>query len=148
MAMKGVWGKSPCCNVYFRVVLPQISSVHPQTHQNAQRGAISPTGYSLAISILIFWGTERGRSDLDHGFNLQPGCTCTGARALERGLGQEPSTVQGKALLSPARGTQPPGDIPVTKKLHQPGWSNASPWEAPGQAHPDPFRDETNFPVC
>lgn len=37
--------------------------------------------------------------------SLQPGCTCTGARALERGLGQEPSTVSvGKSLAVPSSG--------------------------------------------
>lgn len=105
----------------------------------------------VLLSTSLFFGALRGAAVtwiMGLITSLQPGCTCTGARALERGLGQEASTVQGKVLLSPAQRTQPHEDIPVTKKLHQPGCSNASPWGAPAQGHPEPFRDETNFPVC
>lgn len=71
MAMKSVWGRTPAAMLILRWFHPKLAQFIPKPAEPL-RGAISPTGHSLAISILIFWGTERGRSDLDHGFNHQP----------------------------------------------------------------------------
>lgn len=151
-AMKSVWGRTPYCNVFFLgwlyPKLAQFTSKPVELCREVQHPHLDV----VLLSASLFFGALRGaRVTWIMGLiiSLQPGCTCTGARALERGLGQEPRTVSaGKSLAVPARGTQPHGDIPVTKKLHQSGCSNTSPWGAPAQGHPEPFRDETNFAVC
>lgn len=107
MAMKGVWGRTPCCNGFFRVVLAHIAQFIPKPAELLREVQYPQLDVVLLSASLLFGALKGAGVTWIMGLitSLQPGCTCTGARALERGLGQEPSTVStGKSLAVPSLG--------------------------------------------
>lgn len=105
--MKGVWGRTTCCNGFFRVVLAHIAQFIPKPTE-LFREVQYPQLDVVSLSASLLSGALKGAGVtwiMGLTTSLQPGCICTCARALERGLGQEPSTVSaGKSLAVPSSG--------------------------------------------
>lgn len=85
--------------------------------------------------------------------SLQPGCACTGGRAPERGLWQEPSTVPtGKSLAVPASGYPAswgyPCDQQVAPHGMHPPITLGSTSAGTSRACQGRVRHAINYPVC
>lgn len=105
---EGCVGKNPLLQwLFLEWFYPKLAQFIPKPTE-LLREMQYPQLDAVLLSASLFSGALRGVGltwIMGLIISLQPGCTCTGARALERGLGQEPSTVSaGKSLAVPSSG--------------------------------------------
>lgn len=51
---------------------PKLAQLIPKPTESLREVQYPQLDVVLLSASLFFWGTERGRNDLDHGFNHQP----------------------------------------------------------------------------